>query len=77
MFFTDVCYKRKWRLIMQSVEKTENLDSKNGRSIMQSKCSECVITKLRFVKKQEAKGLMNNLKIKTPLSKTPLLNVLF
>ena len=67
---------------MQSVEKTENLDSKifktkSGRLIMQSKCSECVITKLRFVKKQEAKGLLSILKIKTPLSKTPLLNVLF
>ena len=67
---------------MQSVEKTENLDSKifktkNVRLIMQSKCSECVITKLRFVKKQETKGLLSILKIKTPLSKTPLLNVLF
>ena len=28
-------------------------------------------------KKQEAKGLLSNLRIKTPLSKIPLLNVLF
>ena len=61
---------------------TENLDSKifktkNNRLIMQSKCSDCGIKKSRFVKEQEAKGLLSNLGIKTPLSKIPLLNVLF
>ena len=45
---------------------------------MQSKCPECGIEKSRFVKKkQEGKGLLSNLGIKTPLSKIPLLNVLF
>ena len=37
----------------------------------------CTIGKSRFVKEQEAMGLLSNLGIKTPLSKTPLLNVLF
>ena len=32
---------------------------------------------LRFVKEKEAKGLLSNLGIKTPLNKTALLNVLF
>ena len=32
---------------------------------------------LRFVKEQEPKGLWSNLGIKTPLSKIPLLKVLF
>ena len=45
--------------------------------IMQSKCNVCRIKKSRFVKKQEAKGLLSNLGIKTPLNKIPLLNVLF
>ena len=63
-------------------EKTENLISKisktkNGRLIMQSKCAECGIKKSKFVKEQEAKGLLSNLGIKTPLSKIPLFNVLF
>ena len=63
-------------------KKTENLNSKifktkNGRLIMQSKCPVCGIKKSRFVKEQEAKGLLSNLGIKTPLSKIPLLNVLF
>ena len=61
---------------------TENLDSKifrtkNNRLIMQSKCNDYRIKKSRFVKEQEAKGLLSNLGIKTPLSKIPLLNVLF
>ena len=44
---------------------------------MQSKCADCGFKKSRFVKEQEAKGLISNLGIKTPLSKFPLLNVLF
>ena len=61
---------------------TENLNSKifeikNNRLIMQSKCSDSGIKKSRFVKEQEAKGLLSNLGIKTPLSKIPLLNILF
>ena len=44
---------------------------------MQSKCADCGIKKSRFVKEQEAKRLLSNLGIKTPLSKIPLLNVLF
>ena len=61
---------------------TENIDpkmfrTKNNRLIMQSKCSVCGIKKSRFVKEQEAKGLLSNLGIRTLLSKIPLLNVLF
>ena len=43
---------------------------------MQSKCAECGFKKSRFVKEQEAKGLLSNLGIKAPLSKISLLNVL-
>ena len=61
---------------------TENIDpkivrTKNNALLMQSKCSVCGIKKSRFIKEQEAKGLLSNLGIKTPLSKIPLLNVLF
>ena len=44
---------------------------------MQSKCPTRGIKKSRFVEEQEAEGLLSNLGIKTPLSKIPLLNVLF
>ena len=61
---------------------TENIDpkmvrTKNKRLIMQSKCPVYGIKKSRFVKEQEAKVLLSNLGIKTPLGKIPLLNVLF
>ena len=60
---------------------TENLNSKifktkNGRLIMQSKCTECRFSKSRFVKEKEAKGLLSNLGFKAPLKKNSLLNVL-
>ena len=51
--------------------------TKNNRLLMQSKCSVCETKKSRFLKKQDAKGLLSNLGIKIPLSKIPLLNVLF
>ena len=44
---------------------------------MQSKCSVCGIKKSRFMIEEEAKGLLSNLEILVPLSKIPLLNVLF
>ena len=61
---------------------TENIDpkifrTKNNRLLMQSKCSDCKNKKSRFVKEQDAKGLLSNLGIRTPFSKIPLLNVLF
>ena len=44
---------------------------------MQSACSDYKNKKSRFVKEQEAKGLLSNLGINTPFSKISLLNVLF
>ena len=67
---------------MKCKSDTENVNSemfrtKNNRLIMQSKCSVCGIKKTKIVKEQKTKGLMSNLGIRTPLSKIPLLNVLF
>ena len=61
---------------------TDNTDSKifkrkNNRLFLQSKCSVCKNKKLRFVKEQDVKGLLSNLRIKTSFSKIPWLNVLF
>ena len=41
--------------------------TKNGRLIMQRKCTVCGIKNSRFVKEQEAKGLLSNFGIKTIL----------
>ena len=37
----------------------------------------CGSKKSRFIKNQEAKGLSSNLGVRTPLSKVPILGVLF
>ena len=43
-----------------------------------SKCAICGSKKSRFIKNQEAKGVLSNLGIKTPLSKVPILgDILF
>ena len=63
--------------------KTENINKEvsstsNGRVMILSKCAICGNKKSRFIKKQEAKGLLNKLGIKTPLSKIPKLgDILF
>ena len=62
---------------------TENINlrvskSSNGRTMLLSKCAICDSKKSRFIKNQEAKGLLSNLGIKTPLSKVPILgDILF
>ena len=62
---------------------TENINlrvsnTSNGRRIILSKCAICGTKKSRFIKDQEANGLLNNLGIKTPFSKVPLLgDILF
>ena len=43
-----------------------------------SSCAICNGKKSKFIKNQEAKGLLSNLGIRTPLSKVPLLgDILF
>ena len=51
--------------------------TKNGRLQLKSQCSICGNNKSRFVKKQEAKGILSSLGIRTPLLKIPGLNILF
>ena len=62
---------------------TENINPRvsntsNDRAMILSKCTICGSKKSRFIKSQEAKGLLSNLVIKTPLSKVPILgDILF
>ena len=58
---------------------TENINPKisktsNGRTMVLSKCAICGSKKSRFIKNQEAKGLLSNLAFKKPLSKVPILS---
>ena len=62
---------------------TENVNPKvvntsNDRKTILSKCVICGSKKSRFIKYQEAKGLLNNLGFRTLLSKVPILgDILF
>ena len=50
----------------------------NGRAMILSKCATCGSKKSRFIKNQEAKGLLSSLGLRTPLSKVPILgDILF
>ena len=57
---------------------TENVNPKfskrsNCRTMVLSKCAICGSKRSRFIKNQEAKGLLSNLGVRTPLSKAPIL----
>ena len=61
---------------------TENINpsvssTSEGKSIIKnvkiSKCAICGSKISRFIKNQEAKGLLSNLLVRTPLSKLPIL----
>ena len=50
----------------------------NGKLMILSKCAISNSKKSKFINKQEAKGLLSKLGIKTPLSKIPILgDILF
>ena len=69
------CLKRK--------RNTESINPKvlkttNGKAIILSKCAICDSKRSKFIKEQEAKGLLSNLGLRTPLNKIPVLgDILF
>ena len=64
-------------------KKTENINpevsrTSNGKAMILLECAICNNEKSRFIKNQEAKGLLSNLGIKTPFNKVPILgDILF
>ena len=61
----------------KSGKDTENINSKasktnDGKTMILSKCTICGSKRSRFIENQEAKGLLSNLCLRTPLSKVPL-----
>ena len=53
------------------------MKTKNGRLVLSSNCVICSNKKSRFVKEQEASGILSNVGIRTPLSKIPVLGDIF
>ena len=76
-------YKTMLPYRLKCKKNTESIDPKvssagNGRTMILSKCAICGSKKSKFIKKQEPKGLLSNLGIRTPLGKIPILgDVLF
>ena len=68
---------------LQCKKHTKNINpqvssTSNGKMMILSKCAICGSKKSKFIKKQDAKGILSSLGVKTPLSKIPLLgDVLF
>ena len=62
---------------------TESINPKvskttNGKAMILSTCAICGIKKSKFIKEQEAKGLLSNLDLRTRLNKIPVLgDILF
>ena len=57
---------------------TENINlrvsnTSNGRTMILSKCAICSRKRSRFIRNQEAKGLLSNLGVRTPLRKVSIL----
>ena len=66
-------FRKHTKIINPQVSSTSN-----GKMMLLSKCAICGSRKSIFIKKQDAKGILSSLGIKTPLSKIPLLgDVLF
>ena len=64
----------------KSTESTNPKVSKttNGKAMILPTCAICGSKKSKFIREQEAKGLLSNLGLRTPLNKIPVLrDILF
>ena len=72
--------KETYFLVCKKYTKNNNpkiVRNRQNSLMIQSNCATCGSKKSRFIKEQQAMGILSNLDIKTPLSKVPLLNILF
>ena len=72
--------KEAYCLVCKKYTKNNNpkiVRNRQNRLMIQSNSATCGSKKSRFIKEQQTVGILSNLGIKTPLSKVPLLNILF
>ena len=83
MFYEEYIFIKIESYCIKCRKYTKNINSQvsntsNGKLMILSKCAICGSRKSKFIKKQEVKGILSSLGIKTPLSKIYLLgDVLF
>ena len=76
-----IVYNRKYKMksyCLKCRKDTENINPRvsgtsNCKTMILSKCTTCSSKNSRFIKNQEAKGLLSNLGLRTPLSKVQIL----
>ena len=64
-------YCLKYRKYTENIN-PQVLSTSHNKIMIFSKCAICGSKKSRFIKPQEAKGLLSELGIKTPISKIPV-----
>ena len=72
--------KETYCLVCRKYTKNNNpkiVRNRQNKLMIQSNWATCDSKKSRFIKEKQARGILSNLGIKTPLSKVPLLNILF
>ena len=67
-----ICYCLKCKIDAENINPKVSSTS-NGKAMILSKCAICGSKKSRFIKNQEAKGLLSNSGLRAPLSKVPIL----
>ena len=68
-YYRIVCKCRK----NTECKNTKVARTKNERIMLLSKCAVCNSKRSKFLKEEEAKGLLSSLRLKTPFSQIPLL----
>ena len=72
--------KETYCLVCKKYTKNNNpkiVRNRQNRLMIQSNCTNSGSKKSKFIKEQQAMGIVSTLGIKTPLNKVPLLNILF
>ena len=72
--------KETYCLVCKKYTKNTNpkiVRNRQNRLMMKSNCEQCGSKKSRFIKEQQAMGILSDLGIKTLLIEVPLLNILF
>ena len=70
-------YKSILSYCLKCKKNTESMNSRvsrtsNGKTMILSKCAICGSKKTKFIKKQEASGILSSVGIRTPLNKIPV-----
>ena len=78
----SIRYKKMLSCCLKCKKNTESTNpvvsgTVNGKTMTLSNCAICGSKKSKFIKKQEASGILSSVGIRTPLNKIPVLGDIF